>query len=154
MKSSRGSEIKQSYTRVRTGDLVYNPHRVNVGSLGLVSKELDGGIVSGIYVVFRPIDPERLPPEYLLHLLKSEAYLEIIRAYDTKYGAVRPNLNWEQLCRIKVPVPGTKQIRQFSRKQLQYSELKERVNLMEKELSKMVEPKKARTTTKLSASET
>ena len=136
-----GREIKQSYTKVRTGDLVYNPHRVNVGSLGLVPKEFDGGIVSGIYVVFRPIDPKRLPPEYLFRLLKSEPYLEIIRAYDTKYGAVRPNLNWEQLCRIKIPIPSDRHIKQFSKKQSQCSELQKRVILMEKELNKMVEPK-------------
>ena len=91
-----GRNIKQKYTRVSAGDLVYNPHRVNVGSIGLVPQELEGGIVSGIYVVFRPKNPAQLPPDYLLRVLKSKTYLFIINAYDTKYGAVRGNLNWEQ----------------------------------------------------------
>ena len=39
----KGREFKQKYIRVHAGDLVYNPHRVNVGSLGMVSEEMDGG---------------------------------------------------------------------------------------------------------------
>jgi hypothetical protein len=31
-------------------------------------------------------------------------YKAIIRAYDTRQGAVRPNLTWDQLVRIKVPI--------------------------------------------------
>lgn len=36
----QGREIKQKYIAVQNGDLVYNPHRVNVGSIGVVP---DGG---------------------------------------------------------------------------------------------------------------
>ena len=143
---SYGREIKQSYIKVNEGDLVYNPHRVNVGSLGLVSKELDGGIVSGIYVVFRPKDAEKLPPEYLLRLLKSKIYLYIIGSYDTKYGAVRANLNWEQLCRLKIPIPDKQQIEEFNRKQAQYDELKKNMRNVDDELTRMVELKEKTTT--------
>ena len=135
-----GREIKQTYIKVREGDLVYNPHRVNVGSLGLVPKELDGGIVSGVYVVFRPNDPEILPPEYLVRLLKSKTYLYIIAAYDTKYGAVRANLNWEQLCRMKIQMPNKQQVERFNKKQTQYNELKKNMCNMGAELTRMVEP--------------
>ncbi|MDN3030919.1 MAG: N-6 DNA methylase [Candidatus Tisiphia sp.] len=44
----KGEDINQKYKHVQAGDLVYNPHRINVGSLGLVSEELNGGYVSGI----------------------------------------------------------------------------------------------------------
>ena len=137
---SFGSEIRQAYIRVSEGDLVYNPHRVNVGSLGLVPPELDGGIVSGIYVVFRPKDPEKLPAEYLLRLLKSKTYLHIIKAYDTKYGAVRANLNWEQLCRIRIQIPDKEQIKAFAEKQTQYDDLKKNMGTIEYELMRMIEP--------------
>ena len=139
----RGSEIKQEYIRVNEGDLVYNPHRVNVGSLGLVPKELDGGIVSGVYVVFRPKNPEKLPPEYLLRLLKSKTYLYIIGSYDTKHGAVRANLNWEQLCRMKVQIPDKEQIEGFTKKQAQYNGLKRDMSVIEDELTRMVDPQDA-----------
>ena len=70
----QGNEIKQKYIKVKEGDLVYNPHRVNVGSIGLVPPELDGGIISGIYIVFRPKDPHRIPALYIYYLLKSPTY--------------------------------------------------------------------------------
>lgn len=133
-----GQDINQSYIQVHEDDLVYNPHRVNVGSIGLVPKELDGGIVSGIYVVFRSIDPNRLPSRYILELLKSEPYLNIIRTYDTKSGAVRANLNWEQLQRIRIVVPSEDRIAKFKQQQKQILRLQEQLNLMKDQLAVLV----------------
>ncbi len=114
----KGEEINQKYKQVQTGDLSYNPHRVNVGSLGLVPGNLNGGYVSGIYIVFR-IKKEFqdiLTSEYILHILKSPYYLSIIGKYDTKYGAVRANLTYEQLCNIKIPLLDKKQMKRFLEK--------------------------------------
>ena len=133
----QGSDIRQKYIRVSAGDLVYNPHRVNVGSIGLVPDELDSGIVSGIYVVFRPKDPELLPSAYILRLLKSSVYLRIIRAYDTR-GSVRANLSWEQLCRIKLAVPSPNEVKIFMAQHAEVETLREKVANMESGLSKMV----------------
>ena len=96
----KGEEINQKYKQVQTGNLSYNSHCVNVGSLGLVPEDLNGGYVSGIYIVFRVKKEfqDILTSEYILHILKSPYYLGIIGKYDTKYGAVRPNLTYEQLC--------------------------------------------------------
>ncbi len=102
----KGEDINQKYKQVQAGDLVYNPHRINVGSLGLVCEDLSGGYVSGIYIVFRVLKKfqDTLPSEYLLHILKSKYYLSTIGKYDTKYGAVRANLTYEQLCNIQIPL--------------------------------------------------
>lgn len=129
-----GEEIRQQYKQVRTGDLVYNPHRVNVGSIGLVTQENDGGYVSGIYVVFRTIHPQ-LPPEYILWLLKSEHYLRIIRAYDSRYGAVRANLTYEMLCRIKIPLLTEKELQQFVATQQELETVKRQVSQQEAHLA-------------------
>jgi len=107
-----GEEIKQKYKKVQKGDLVYNPHRVNVGSIGLVSEECAGGYVSGIYIVFRSKN-SKVPPEFILTLLKSDAYKKVIEAYDTKYGAVRANLTYEQLCRIRIPILSLSKLEKF-----------------------------------------
>lgn len=107
-----GEEIKQKYKKVHKGDLVYNPHRVNVGSIGLVPEECDGGYVSGIYIVFRSKNA-KIPPEFILTLLKSDAYKKVIEAYDTKYGAVRANLTYEQLGRIRIPILPPSQLKKF-----------------------------------------
>ena len=99
-----GKDINGKVQQINTGDIVYNPHRVNVGSIGVVPPECDGGYISNVYVVFRPINPIKTPPEYIAWLLKSPAYRRVIEAYDTKHGAVRANLTYDQLQRIRIPV--------------------------------------------------
>ena len=46
-------------------------------------------------------------------LLKLNAYKKVIEAYDTKYGAVRANLTYEQLCRIRIPILPPLQLRKI-----------------------------------------
>ena len=46
---------------------------------------------------------------------KSPYYLGIIGKYDTKYGAVRPNLTYEQLC-YQIPLFDKKQMKGFLEK--------------------------------------
>lgn len=133
-----GHELGQPYVRVHAGDLVYNPHRVNVGSLGLVPLELDGGIVSGIYIVFRPLDCGKLPSSYLYYLLKSEPYLRIIRAYDSKHGAVRANLNWEQLKRIRIAMPDGGRVSEFMTLQARQEQVKSQYLDTERDLINFV----------------
>ena len=108
-----GADIKQKYKKIYVGDLVYNPHRVNVGSIGIVPEKLDGRYISNIYVVFHSKNPEKMPPELLHYLMKTPAYKRIIEAYDTRHGAVRANLTYEMLCRIKVPLLTTQETKDF-----------------------------------------
>lgn len=131
-----GGEFKDNYTgiEVQTGDFVYNPHRVDVGSIGIVPENLSGGIVSGVYVVFRLKPTSHIPPHYLLYLLKSEDYLNIIRAYDTRHDAVRGKLNWEQLKRIKLYVPSREKFNLFASLQTKVQYLREESNKLECEL--------------------
>jgi len=132
-----GKDIKQKYKQVKTGDLVYNPHRVNVGSIGLVTGEFDGGYVSGIYVVFYSID-KKMPPEYILKLMKSHQYKRVIEAYDTKYGAVRANLTFEQLCRIKIPMLSDNVLKEFLEQQDDIMKIKKDLEIKEKSISKFI----------------
>lgn len=133
----KGENIKQKYIRVAAGDLAYNPHRVNVGSIGTVPPELDSGIISGIYVVFRPIDEKILPQSYLSRLLKSNSYLQIIRAYDTQ-GAVRANLSYEQLCRIKIVLPTAEKMKEFTQEHSKIERFKNEIVKKEAEISKFL----------------
>lgn len=134
----QGQEIRQKYIRVKRGDLVYNPHRVNVGSVGLVPPELDGGIISGIYIVFRPKQPDRIPASYLKYLLKSPIYLRVIQAYDTKKGAVRGNLDWEQLTRIRISIPSIGKVREFLDKQNEILTLQKQIHAIETDVGNFV----------------
>ncbi len=60
-----GAEFTQKYKVVRAGDLVYNPYRVNIGSIGVVPRYLDGMLVSPAYVAFYSKSKE-FTPSYLV----------------------------------------------------------------------------------------
>jgi restriction endonuclease S subunit len=97
-----GEEINQPYKQVDSGDLAYNPYRVNVGSIGVVPPELGGNYISPAYVVFAA-DSSRLLSEYLFLILKSEWYNPILRAATA--GSVRQNLTFELLGTLEIPFP-------------------------------------------------
>ena len=128
-----GSEINQDYKQVFSGDIVYNPHRVNIGSIGLVTPNYNGGYVSGIYVVFRSTN-KKVPSSYIWGLLKSKTYRKIIQAYDSKHGAVRPNLVYEQLCRIFIPILPDTKLREFMNKEKGLNDLIKEVENKEKSI--------------------
>lgn len=94
----KGEDFTQSYTRVATGDIVYNPSRVNIGSIGLVKASMDGSHVSPEYVVFRS---SGLTPEFLIHLLRSPFYKMYIDVVTT--GSIRDRLYFGDLENIRVP---------------------------------------------------
>ena len=94
----------ESFTRlyrphtVRHNDFVYNPMRANIGSIGLVPKELDGSLTSPDYVVFRS---KKLNPEFLLSLLRSPFYRMYIDVVST--GSIRDRLYFQDLQKMRVP---------------------------------------------------
>ncbi len=89
------------YKRVRLGDLVYNPMRINVGSVGVSLSEDQTGITSPDYVVFT-CKPEVLP-EYVYHFLRSDAGQNEI-ARKTR-GSVRFRLYYDRLATVAIPLP-------------------------------------------------
>jgi len=96
----KGAEFTQNYKTVNSGDLVYNPYRVNIGSIGIVPSYLDGMLVSPAYVVIRSVN-ENYPSSYILYVLKTERYKRIIMNYSL--SSARANLPYEELKRIKIP---------------------------------------------------
>lgn len=95
------SDDKSKYLRLRPGRFVYNPYRINVGSIGL-SKESQDGICSPAYVVFKPT--ERIDQRFLWFFLKSARGNQLINFHGNR-GTVRSALRFEDLCEIEVPLP-------------------------------------------------
>ena len=97
------SEDTSRYRRLVVGDFVYNPMRVNVGSIALCRRAEEEGWVSPDYVVFRLTNDAPFSDEYLLTFLKSE----LGRAEITlrSRGAVRRRLYYEDLERVEISVP-------------------------------------------------
>lgn len=97
----KGSKIKQKYHIVKDNWLAYNPYRINVGSIGIKTPELNGGYISPAYVVFSCKDS--ILPEYLWLMMKSNFFNKLIK--DSTTGSVRQTLHFEKLASIKAPVP-------------------------------------------------
>ena len=95
------SDDKSKYFRLRPGRFVYNPYRINVGSIGLSSVNQDG-IVSPAYVVFAPT--ERIDAKFLFHYLKSARGDQLINFHGNR-GSVRSALRFNDLAEIEIPVP-------------------------------------------------
>ncbi len=94
----KGEEFTSSYKIVKKGNIAYNPYRVNVGSIGIVSEELDKSFVSPAYVVF---DIDGIDSEFFIQLIKSPFYKMYIDIITT--GSIRDNLSLDLLRTLKFP---------------------------------------------------
>jgi type I restriction enzyme, S subunit len=93
------SKDRTTYKIVPYGCFAYNPSRINVGSVDWQHVE-DRVIVSPLYVVFRV--NEELDQRYLLHYLKSDMTLALIKAKAS--GSVRDNLKLSDLQEFPIVV--------------------------------------------------
>ncbi len=126
-----GSEATQAYKLVRSGDIVYNPYRVNIGSIGVVPQYLDNSLVSPAYVVIR-VKNNDFPPTYIVSILKHPRYLRVIMNYSL--SSARASLPFDELVRIKIPKPSVEQIvelveldKQLQGKLMETDKIKKRV---------------------------
>lgn len=95
------SDDRSKYLRLRPGRFVYNPYRINVGSIGLSAPSQDG-ICSPAYVVFTPT--ERINSHFLRFFLKSARGNQLINFHGNR-GSVRSALRFDDLCKIEIPLP-------------------------------------------------
>ncbi len=93
-----GGDFTQSYKKVHAGDIVYNPYRVNIGSIGAVPEDCHGALVSPAYVVFRALKHD---PQFLVDLLRSPFYKMVIDVVST--GSIRDSLSFDLLSTIRIP---------------------------------------------------
>ena len=94
------SNDTSNYKVVCRGEFAYNPSRVNVGSLAMLS-DYDEGILSPMYIVFKA--NENIDKYYLLQCLQSWWFRGHIPAYTQ--GSVRDSLSFDGLCSMKFYIP-------------------------------------------------
>lgn len=95
----KGSEFSQPYKVANTDDIVFNPYRINVGSIGIVEKEYNGYLVSPAYVVFQT--KNGLDKMALTALFKHPFYRLYIDVLAT--GSIRNNFGPTYLKNILIP---------------------------------------------------
>ena len=97
-----GIDLKP-YKAVWQGDIVYNPSRLNIGSLAY--RESGMCIVSHLYQVFHVKEEfqNELLPEFLLIWFKRDEFSRIVDYYN--YGSQRAEFNLKKLGELMIPLP-------------------------------------------------
>lgn len=91
------------YKVVRNGAFVYNPSRLNLGSIAYRTDGLC--IVSHLYIVFylNEKGKKRIDPDYLyMYLRRKEFYREVT---FRNFGSQRPEFNFNDICEIELYLP-------------------------------------------------
>lgn len=121
------SKDRSNYKVVSKGEFAYNPSRVNVGSIDLLTSQ-ESGILSPMYVVFK--SNNELYNRYLYHFIKSDLFLKMIPKYTQ--GSVRDSLSFDGLCSMKLYIPTLKE-------QLVYAQALDTIDDYIKKLEQLLE---------------
>ena len=91
------------YKIVLNGDFVYNPSRLNIGSIAYRKEGLC--IVSHLYVVFRLNERGRqcIIPEFLYFYFRRNEFFRQITFLN--FGSQRPEFNFFEMSDIRIPLP-------------------------------------------------
>lgn len=100
-----GSDFKpgRKYKRLIKEALVYNPQRVNVGSIGVVEEADTESIVSPYYVQFKCKYP--MDKRFAYYLFKSPYFRRLIDGPDGAIGGVRHELFFSTFTSMELPIP-------------------------------------------------
>ena len=96
------SEDKHNYKVVTIGCFAYNPARINVGSIALLSSNTKG-IISPMYICFKT--KNELSAEYLNFYYQSGFFFKELQ--KRLEGSVRQCLTYENMCDIQIPFAET-----------------------------------------------
>lgn len=97
------------YKIVKKGQFAYGPVTSRNGDKITIAllKEVDVCIISSSYSVFEIIDTSKLLPEYLM-LWFSRPEFDRYARYKS-HGSVREIFDWDEMCRVELPVPDLKE---------------------------------------------
>lgn len=101
------SNDTSNYKVIKNDQFGYPANHIEEGSIGLLQHCLEG-IVSPIYVVFA-VQQDKVNPQYLYKLLKTEIYRHIFEISTSASVDRRGSLRWKEFSKIKVLVPSLKE---------------------------------------------
>ena len=97
------------YKIVEKYDYAFNPARVNIGSIGMLDKEILGA-VSPVYVVFRPIDDFHWFLNFFVKQGNTKNKIEQLCS-----GTVRQVLDYKNFSSIELIIPQKQTIKEFNK---------------------------------------
>ena len=93
------------YKVVKRGQFTYIPDTSRRGDkIGIaLLMDYDEGLVSNIYTVFEVKDENELLPEYLMLWFSRPEFDRYARFKS--HGSVREIMDWDEMCKVELPVP-------------------------------------------------
>ncbi|WP_373827553.1 restriction endonuclease subunit S [Bacteroides heparinolyticus] len=94
------------YKLVKKGQFTYIPDTSRRGDkIGIaLLTDHEEGLVSNVYTVFEVINEEELMPEYLMLWFSRSEFDRYARFKS--HGSVREIMDWDELCKVELPIPG------------------------------------------------
>lgn len=117
------------YKVVKRGQFTYIPDTSRRGDkIGIaLLTDYDEGLVSNIYTVFEVKDENELQPEYLMLWFSRPEFDRYARFKS--HGSVREIMDWDEMCKVKLPVPSIEKQRSIVKA---YNTITDRIELKQK----------------------
>lgn len=102
--NTNGTDFSK-YKVVKRGQFTYIPDTSRRGDkIGLaLLEDYDEGLVSNVYTVFEVVDKHQLIPEYLMLWFSRPEFDRYARFKS--HGSVREIMDWDEMCKVELPVP-------------------------------------------------
>lgn len=117
------------YKIVKKGQFTYIPDTSRRGDKIAIAllEDYEEGLVSNVYTVFEVIDTEKLLPEYLMLWFSRPEFDRYARFKS--HGSVREVMEWEEMCKVELPVPDIEKQRKIVKA---YKTITDRIALKQK----------------------
>ena len=117
------------YKVVKKGQFTYIPDTSRRGDKIAIAllEDYEEGLVSNVYTVFEVIDTEKLLPEYLMLWFSRPEFDRYARFKS--HGSVREVMDWEEMCKVELPVPDIEKQRKIVKA---YKTIPDRIALKQK----------------------
>ena len=117
------------YKVVKKGQFTYIPDTSRRGDKIAIAllEDYEEGLVSNVYTVFEVIDTEKLLPEYLMLWFSRPEFDRYARFKS--HGSVREVMDWEEMCKVELPVPDIEKQRNIVKA---YKTITDRIALKQK----------------------
>ena len=117
------------YKIVKNGQFTYIPDTSRRGDKIAIAllEDYEEGLVSNVYTVFEVIDTEKLLPEYLMLWFSRPEFDRYARFKS--HGSVREVMDWEEMCKVELPVPDIEKQRKIVKA---YKTITDRIALKQK----------------------
>ena len=117
------------YKIVKKGQFTYIPDTSRRGDKIAIAllEDYEEGLVSNVYTVFEVIDTEKLLPEYLMLWFSRPEFDRYARFKS--HGSVREVMDWEEMCKVELPVPDIEKQRKIVKA---YKTITDRIALKQK----------------------